>query len=289
MKKVRGREQKMPNNDSKDSYPYVLLVIDGGTYAINSRYIVSIMKLPKYNWIPGAPKGVLGVIDFRGDAIPVIDMRTIFDMPSLAQEYDDFVKMLDERKADHVFWVDELERSLETGEEFTLATDPHKCKFGHWYDNFETDSQMVRFHMKKIEEPHRKLHETVLQLGDCDLAHDNCERSECRKEVLRKAKEVYMPQVLGLLEDAKSIFQTSYTEMAIVMEKEGHKIAIVVDEIQSVEKLISSKNVMNSLSFHHSEYICDVKQKAGNKKEDLILELNDELLLEDAKHISVEE
>lgn len=278
----------MPNNENKDSYPYVLLMIDGGTYAINSRYIISIMKLPKYNWIPGAPKGVLGVIDFRGDAIPVIDMRIIFDMPSLAQEYEDFVKMLDERKEDHIFWVNELERSMETGEKFTLATDPHKCKFGRWYDNFETESQMIRFHLKKIEEPHRKLHETVLHLGDCDHEHDKCQRSECRKEILRKAKEEYMPEIMGILDDAKKIFKTSYTEMAIVMEKDGHKIAIVVDEVRSVENLLSGKNVMDSLSFNHSEYICDVKQKEGDKEEELILELNDELLLEDARQIKVE-
>lgn len=270
----------------KDAYPYVILNIDGGSYAINSRYIMSIMKLPKYNRIPGAPKGILGVIDFRGDAIPVIDMRIVFDMPSLAQEYEDFVNMLDERKQDHEYWVEELEKSLENGEKFKLATDPHKCKFGSWYYNFETDSQMIKFHLNKIEEPHRKLHEIAANLDRNIGGREKYKDEKVRNELLHQARDEYMPTIMGLLDETKEVFHTSYTEMAIVMEKEGHKIAIVVDEVLSVENLISGVNVSDSLSFHHSEYICDVKQKEGD--EDLILELNDDLLLDKAEKLENE-
>jgi chemoreceptor zinc-binding protein len=44
--------------------------------------------------------------------------------------------MIDERKNDHIHWVNEFERSIKNDEQINLNTDPHECAFGKWYDNF---------------------------------------------------------------------------------------------------------------------------------------------------------
>ena len=41
---------------------------------------------------------------------------------------------------------------------FTKAVDPHKCKFGMWYDQFHTDNISLNFVLKKIAAPHEFIH-----------------------------------------------------------------------------------------------------------------------------------
>lgn len=267
----------------KDSsmYPDVLVKIDGGLYALNSRFIISIMNLPKYNRIPGAPEHVLGVIDFRGDAIPVLDMRSLFEMPTLKQEYEEFTAMLEQRKQDHIHWVNTLEECMKNDKKFTLATDPHKCAFGKWYDNFESDNHMINFHMKKIEEPHRKLHEAALEVERCNQLHDECKRPKCLKVIMEEVENDYMPQILGILDEAKQLFQSAFNEMVIVLNNEDRQIGIVVDEVLVVENL---EKDAESIICRHSDYIKGVKQRETSGE--LVLCLDDAMLFRDADMIS---
>lgn len=264
----------------KEAYLDVVLKICGELYAINSRYVISIMEMPKYNYMPGAPKEILGVIDFWGDAIPLIDMRTLFGLPTVKQEFQEFKQMLDEKKADHIKWVDELERSTKNGEQFTLATDPHQCAFGKWFYNFESDSAMINHHMAKIEEPHRKLHEAAMEMHTCSLFDDESQQENCMNNTLDTAREEHMTKILSLLDEAKEVFKGLYTEMLVVLEGMGHKVAIVIDEVLDVENLVSMERTIDTLAFQHSDYICDIKQRSNG--ESLILELSDDKLLRKA-------
>ena len=162
----------------------------------------------------------------RGVAAADIQLTTISDIVKQVQIeqtggtllVDSSTGMLDARKQDHVNWVSALERSIETSERFTLATDPHKCNLGKWYDNFKTNSSELSAHLARLEEPHRKLHEVALRAERCIEARDRDAVADCKKSVFEEARDEYMPRVLDVLESAKEIFRArEFQEMVLVL------------------------------------------------------------------------
>ncbi|MEG2699642.1 MAG: CZB domain-containing protein [Hungatella sp.] len=271
-----GLDAKDNFKHDKSAHPDVLLKIHGELYSINSRYITNIMRLPKYNTVPDSMEGILGIATVRDEIVPLLDMRQVFKIPTLAQEYEAFKDMLEAREQDHIRWVNALEESIQNDTKFTLTTDPHRCAFGQWYDKFESDNQMINFHMRKINEPHQKLHHAADSVEHCSKDHANCTKEKCVKRVFEEVKEKYMPEVLGLLEEAKEVFQSAYSEMTVVISN-GRQIGIVVDEVLSVATLERCEEKSDFYLFNHSNYICDVKKSKDS--DELVLELDDAMLL----------
>jgi hypothetical protein len=84
--------------------------------------------------VPQAAAYVPGVVNLRNQVIPVIDMRTLLNLPSVDDESASIIEELHQREEDHINWLNELEACVDEQRTFRLATDPHLCKFGKWYD-----------------------------------------------------------------------------------------------------------------------------------------------------------
>lgn len=220
------------------TYPYIVFKLKGRLFCVNSQYVNTILQLPEYEQLPDAPANVTGIFSHRGGMVEMYDMRMALGMASMRAEYEEFSAMLDARKQDHIRWVDTLERSVNEKTEFTLATDPHKCAFGKWYDHYTSDSREVMFHLKKIDQPHRELHEAALDVRKCDKNCEHCKHEKCLRQVMGRVKDVNMPLILKLLDEAKEIFRgTVYHEMALVLSGDCG-VGIIVDEVLSVDSLI---------------------------------------------------
>lgn len=252
--------------------PSIVFKVKGSYFCINSKYVSTILQLPAYEELPDAPPVITGLFSWQNKTVTMFDLRVALKMPSLMQEYQEFTKMLDKRKQDHIHWVQELERSIRAEEAFTLATDPHSCKLGKWYDNFESENNEINFHLKKMEEPHKRLHQSALEAVKCKKNCESCERSECLKKTLERSREEYVPRILELLEDAKEIFRSSvYHEMVFVLE-EGSGVGVVVDEVISVESLVPVGDEEAFRGMQFSPYIRSVVR--GERIPGLILELD---------------
>lgn len=250
---------------------FVVFKVNKGLFCIASKYISTIMPLPDYQTLADTKTCITGVFMHRNSVIEMYDLRCAFHLPTLNQEYEDFSRMLDKRKKDHIDWVRELERTLETGEKFTLATDPHQCAFGKWYDQYPFGDNEASRHLKKIEEPHRRLHQAADETGKCAKNCDSCVREECLKSILKRIEEEAMPQILQLLDETKEIFRsTVYHEMMLLLEGTG--LGIVVDEVLSVEELDDMGGQIALCAFHTPSLIVGVKKSA--KWPELILELD---------------
>lgn len=218
------------------SYPSIVFQLKGELYCVNSRDIATILQMPRYEAVPTSAPHMVGIFPHRGEMIQILDLRTLFGHPSLKEERDAFTQMLEDRKQDHIYWVEMLKHAVQSGESFGLATDPHKCAFGKWYDNYRSEIGAVSHQLKKIEDPHRRLHEVAGKVVACRQNCDECERQECLKLVLERAEGEYMPRILQLLDDLKDVFSnTVYHEMTLVLY--GQPLALLVDEVISVEQL----------------------------------------------------
>lgn len=258
---------------------WVLAKVKDSTCALDSKYVESILLLEEQiSRMPHSDEVHVGVIHYRGGVLPVVDLRRKMGIKSQQEEEREFDDMLDQRKQDHIHWVDELKRCLAEDDKFNLAIDPHKCAFGRWYDSYTPTSQSVAFQLKKVEEPHRKLHETAQDVCSCKQECDQCAREKCLKTVLKEGTEVYMHQVLGLLEDAKEAFHQSYHRMVVVLSDGHTSCGLLVDEVLSVEKLVEVSENRDLTAVEDNPLVTVISQRENDPE--LVLVLNRERLME---------
>lgn len=71
-------------------FPWLVFKIKDNLYTVNSKKITSIVMLPeKVTKVPNVPKHMLGLIHLRGNVIPLIDLRMLFGMKSIKEEYEE--------------------------------------------------------------------------------------------------------------------------------------------------------------------------------------------------------
>lgn len=256
-----------------NTLPWLTFKLGHGAYAINSHMVTAIVHHPdNITSMHDVPTYIKGIMNFRGQVIPLLDMRTLFGMLSTEEEYANFRDMLQARKQDHIHWVEALEKSVKDNTKFKLATDPHQCAFGRWYDHFKSNSQMVNFHLQKIDRPHKALHASAKAVQDCAQWHDLCERKECVKTAMKRAKERYMPEVVKLLEETKTIFHKEYQELVIVLEDATFGMGLIVDAVLAVEPLALAEG-QEASNLMRDQGITSIGR--GKNNEELILMIDD--------------
>ncbi len=226
--------------------PWLIFTLDGNAYAVNSKYVSGIEMRPgDVTPLPDAPDIYCGLVERRGEVYPLLDMRKTFHFLSIDEEIEKFKKMMEQRKQDHINWVDALERCVSSGEKFTLATDPHKCAFGIWYDKFTKENHSASFHIKKIEEPHRLLHESASAVI---RAVENGDK-ETAARLLKKDREDYVPKIISILDEAENAYRNTFRETVVVLSDGTQMLGLLVDEVLAVDKIepVTGSNNMNLL------------------------------------------
>ena len=74
-------------DDEIQENKFLMCRIGREIYGIDIQHVTDIIELQKITEVPGMPEYVRGVINLRGNVIPVIDLRLRFGMES--KEYDD--------------------------------------------------------------------------------------------------------------------------------------------------------------------------------------------------------
>lgn len=64
----------------------VVFQLAGEAYGVDIAYVQSIIQMQKITTVPGAPDFIEGIINLRGSVVPIVDLRTRFDLPPPAGE-----------------------------------------------------------------------------------------------------------------------------------------------------------------------------------------------------------
>ena len=67
---------------------FVIFSLEGNEYGIDISLVTTIEKSISMARVPRTPAYIMGVINLRGEIIPVVDMRTMFDYPQKADTED---------------------------------------------------------------------------------------------------------------------------------------------------------------------------------------------------------
>lgn len=213
-------------------HTFIVFRIRENLFCITGQVVQSIQQLPeKLLMVPGAPSYVRGSFKNLGEIVSVVDLRKFFDWKTAQEEYREFADMIEQRKKDHINWVDTLRDCRANGKTFPLSKDCHGCALGVWRDNYHTEEPSINFLLHKLDVPHAKLHE---------LADAAMDPSESGEKILLQMDTELVPSVLNILEEMKSDFQErEFKEMVLILreEKKDQKIALIVDEVLGVESL----------------------------------------------------
>lgn len=260
---------EMNENDA----PQVLVDVAGLVYAVPCSCVLSLEQLTKVTPMPTSPAEVRGVVNFRGKIIELLDTRVLFNSKSITQEIKEFSELMDARLQDHLNWINTLQDCILSGREFTLTTDPHKCAFGKWYDNFQTKDSTLSFELAKFDNPHKAIHQigidasAMLKRGDKEGAID----------LINKTKSTELQQMVSLFASVKVAYAESKKEILVVLgETEQNAISLSVDEVVAIEHIFEVDEELINDTVANTNYITGVaKRKNGN----VVYILNQEHLL----------
>ena len=264
--------------------PQVIFYLQDNQFAISAKHVREMVAMPKVVSVPQVPHYIRGVINLRGKVIPVIDLRLKMGLTSSLDEAEDLISLLDQREQDHKNWIAELESSVRERREFKLATDPHKCAFGKWYDNFTTDNRTLASCLKKFDAPHQRIHAIAIKVRTMEEKEDY----DSAYEIIDQTKEGELAEMIKLFSEVRSLLKESNSEIAMVLEWQEKAVAICVDSIETVEKLSESNidEMPETVSALENGCITGIGKRG--KDNELVQLLDVGKLIDQDKELSVE-
>lgn len=84
---------------------YVVFAIERQKFAVSVSMVLEVIQKLQITQIPAAPAHLLGIINFRGEILPVYNTRQKFNYPLLSEENSGFVIVFDFIKNEEQFTV----------------------------------------------------------------------------------------------------------------------------------------------------------------------------------------
>lgn len=219
-----------------DSSPFLIYKIDTLLLAMNCQYVVAIEKSGVITEVASTSRNadVKGISHYKNEAVNIINLRSVFGYASQLDQLDNEIN-LPARIQDHLNYIDELERCAAEGKPFTLTNDPHKCKFGKWYYEYnrKVKNAALKSLMAKIEEPHEKVHEYSNYVNEY-ISDGNLENA---KKYAEEIREKHCKEVVFYIEAVNNMLHENVQDLVIIANVNNKKIGFLVDTVESVDVL----------------------------------------------------
>ncbi|MCB9849260.1 MAG: chemotaxis protein CheW [Phycisphaerales bacterium] len=228
---------------------WVVFQIAGQLFAIEVNHVreMTTMRERRIVVLPRCSNGAVGVLKLREQVVPVVDVRTLLGMPSMAQETEEYVQLLHDREQDHVNWLHELEKCVIDGREFKLTTDPHKCKFGKWFDGLMAEpnailriangdrmlERLLRESLRKLDHPHQVIHSIGSTVGKL-LAEG---KSSEANEVIEQTRSNELAQMVQLFGEVRKMILELRHPVVMILDVAGNSYGALVDCLDVVREI----------------------------------------------------
>ena len=67
----------------QDINSYLSFQLEDEIFAINVKHVLEVLQMQKITKLPKTPKFIKGVVNFRGEILPIINTRQKFNLPSI--------------------------------------------------------------------------------------------------------------------------------------------------------------------------------------------------------------
>jgi purine-binding chemotaxis protein CheW len=217
--------------------PWLIIKLKGQAFALPTQEVRELVMKPLISEVPETAAYVRGVMNIRGQTFPVIDLRKRLGLTSAVEESEAFCALMEKRREDHVNWLTELEASNRDHREFKLATDPHQCAFGRWYDSYKPENVWVGALLKRFAAPHERIHATAGGVRTLQSKAD----WEGAGAAIERARRGELSTMIALFNNLQELVRETRQEIVVVLQSEDGTLAVAVDEAVAVEKFEREK------------------------------------------------
>lgn len=252
--------------------PWVIFEIRKQIYAISTRLVTGIMSIPPVIYVAEAPELFLGACNVRGDVIPVLDTRKLLGFDSADKEAEETIKLLEEKKDEHIMWVTVLRRSVEGGRRFTLPLEPASCSFGRWYYSFIRKGSSFVDELKKLEAPHNEMHDYAKKIDS--LRGQDGSYDESAMDLLKLAERCSQ-KVVSILDGIMQSIRETLTPMIISLSFPSTRdtcMAFTVDNVKAVDEVEMLDKKENSNMLFMSGRLCGIAHNSKIPGEILLMD-----------------
>ncbi|MEO5363077.1 MAG: chemotaxis protein CheW [Magnetococcus sp. DMHC-8] len=255
---------------------YLIFTVDRGRYGIPCLEVVSVMDIPACTLMPHMPRDVRGVMPFRGRSIPLLDLRVSFGARARLEETEELVTTMGQRKQDHINWLNKLKDEVYGGKPITVQTDPHKCAFGKWYDQFHSDNANLAAYMRRFDTPHQGIHRVAIEAAELLRMKQN----DQARDLVQRTETGVLIRLLELFDGIADQVRKYLLEYAIILQVDGELFAVTVDDINLFSRLTRIEYPMPAGTSSHPSSLV---QALGRYRAEIDAEEQDVLLLDMAR------
>jgi len=203
-------------------------------FAVPYEHVLRMVTPPTAVPVPNTHPALRGVINLRGDVLGLVCMRTLLGLPDMTQENAALSAELDLREADHRYWLSELRAAVDENRPFTLATDPHQCGFGRWFDNYVAPTEHLAALVARFDRPHQRIHAIAQQVDDLRRRGHH----EEALKAIRHGEEGDLARLVREFDDVREAVASWDRQIAIVLSPPNQTpVALLVDTVESVQAL----------------------------------------------------
>lgn len=229
MKIVTMTNDIMKNAVSKRSR-WIYFLLGSELYAIPLEKALELVILPEIVKISNTPKHILGLAKLKDDTFPVVDLRVKFGLKSIEEDQSELVQLLQDRKQDHIDWLEALKDAIYNGVPFSKTLDPDKCAFGKWYNSYKSNLIYIAAQLRKFDKPHRMIH----KIGALALQLQADQKGDEAKQLITGSLSSDLSLLIKLFDNTSEIIKNQTSNIAIIARLEYGICGFLVDKLESV-------------------------------------------------------
>lgn len=249
---------------------YLIVSVNSMMYAFRLEKVQEIIKLPEIQTYPEMSEFERGFIKLRDDIIRITDLRKKLKYRSFAEEEADFLFNIQNAREAHLEWIEQLEYSVRNNSEFKLTSDPHKCKFGMWYNNFKSNNSAISMFMQQFDLPHKRIHQLADRVKS--LMKDN--RIDDAIKLIDNTRDTDLKLLLELFDSTQKQLVESRREIAVIFHHSDQLIGCTADSVLNILEILP-ESIEPPTRIESKEYIAGI----AKTKDGVILIIDDEKLI----------
>ncbi|MBD3221311.1 methyl-accepting chemotaxis protein [bacterium] len=175
----------------------------------------------------------------------ILGLRTVDRNTDAALHAHAIVDELTRRETDHLNWSADLARLFldEDVRSVSVETDPHRCALGAWYDGDERRRAEAAVPamapvLARLEEPHRRLHASGLEISRIYRAGDQAAIDRARDVYQRESLE-HLAEVRMLLEESRELAFEAAHEADAASRASARRINTIVLVVSSLSLVLA--------------------------------------------------
>ncbi len=215
-----------------DEKQIVTFTVAGEEYAFPIDVVKEVLRVGEIVQVPKAPSYIVGILSIRDNILPVIDIRKVFELPSLSEELIGFI---DNAEAQHRLWADEIRASSGKAVDNVILSDLNHCPLSRWIDSFRTSSENISRLLQNLKSLHTQYHHVMSDVVGKIKKHATSGESDIDMDYILRN----FIQLKDVLNTVKEAIKSSIGEdqRILVVEIGRISVGILVDRIQQVLRI----------------------------------------------------